>query len=111
MVAHNPELYRRMSQPHITGDSANEALAKFFDGVAKLREEYCLPDVCVIVEVNSIGASGKEQRGHASAYFGDLVSKLPMVARHYGEARAEYEDMLHAAIEGGRDIHSRRPRR
>lgn len=45
----NPERYARMAEPYPTPAEAEDALRRFMDGVAKLREECRIPEALIIV--------------------------------------------------------------
>lgn len=45
----NPDLYARMAEPYPTPADAENALRRFIDGVATLREECRIPEALIIV--------------------------------------------------------------
>jgi hypothetical protein len=107
MIQNNPDRYRRLNTPFDTIEELDDAVKRFFDGVANLREECELPDVHVVVEGSHYTHGPdkyprEERRAVASLYLGDSSNKLPILARMYGAARAEYESLLGDIIAAGR---------
>jgi len=103
----NPDLFARMSVPFDTLDEANEALTAFFADVAAARERHRIKNVVLIVET-ALRDSDGETKGAASYSCGDPSSVLPMVARKYGEERAEFEALLTAMEKDGREAARRK---
>ena len=88
----NPDLYRRLSAPKATFECANDAAKRFFDGIAKLREECGIPDVSVIVEIpHYVDDFKREVAAYATYHLGNQLNKLPMIARAYGAVRSEFD--------------------
>ncbi len=103
MITNDPGHYEEISEPFSGQDAANEALKAFFDAVQRAREEHCIADVVVVVQVSTRDPDGASRKAVASAYFGDpLANKLPLLAREYGAAREQHEQILGALIESGR---------
>ena len=101
----DPDRYARMSEPFESMDEANAALDKFFKGVEALREECGLPHVFSLVEVF---VQNRDRRAVASQFLGNLVYKLPLLARAYGEAREQYERELADIMVAAREDYRRR---
>lgn len=107
-IEHNAARYRALSEPFENRDEANEALAAFFEDVKAARIKHGLPDVFVGVEI-SVFNGDELTKAIASLYMGDMVAnKVVMLARLYGEARQEHEDVLGATINAGRTAARRR---
>ncbi len=92
---HNPKLYRDLSKPFATHDEANASLQAFFADVERARELHKIPDVIVLCEITH---GDDEDRGSASMRLGSSLNVLPMLAREYGAARQEHEDLLQRVI-------------
>lgn len=103
-TVNDPEHYRRMSEPFESPAEADAALAAFFDAVKQARDTYRIADVQVIVQVNIAHPGPRGERaGMASAYYGNVAAnRLALLARSYGAAKAEHEEMLGDLIELGR---------
>lgn len=96
-------LYAELAVPFADATEADDALKAFFDDVYAARVKHRIADVQVIVQVSTARASGGSQHGMASAYYGDpMANKLPLIARVYGEARQEHEEVLGQLISHGR---------
>jgi hypothetical protein len=106
----DPALYDDLNQPFADREAANAALAKFFDGVSALRAEHGIADVYVCAEIRHLHGEDVDdiRNGVASLYRGDVMRKLPMLARAYGEARGELDELLGEAIHQGREGARRR---
>lgn len=112
-IENNPGRYRELCEPFRDSDEANASLNAFFEDVKASRVRHGLPDIFVAVEVRVIHANPEigETRAIANLYMGDAMgNKLPMLARLYGEARAEHESQMGALIAAGREQHARRGR-
>lgn len=110
-VAPNPEEYENLRRPFPSPAVADVSLRAFFDAVEAARLEHGISDVFVCVQISIAQPHGAPRYGSASAYFGDPAShKLALLARAYGQARAEHETMLGDLIEAGRVAHAERAR-
>lgn len=102
-------LYEVLNRP-VPPVKAEVAVRAFFADVAAARVEHGMPDVQVIVQARVLApGGGHAPGGHgprhiiASSYWGDVQSnQLVLLARKYGEARADHERALGDLIEQGR---------
>lgn len=102
IVTNDPSNYRMMSEPFDDATQANQSLEAFFADVKAARDRHLITDVSVVVQV-AIRAPDGERKACASAYFGDpLANKLVLLAREYGAAREQHEQILGDVIEAGR---------
>lgn len=106
-IKNDPKTYREVSQPFVDGEVANAALQAFYSDVEASRKKHMIADVVVLCEVSHLIGAADEVRGTSSLRLGSSGSHLPMLARAYGEARAQHEDDLAAIIA----LHSRRTRK
>lgn len=93
MTRNDPAAYRRLSEPFLTLDAANESLAAFFEAVRLARERHRISDVAVLCEVSHV-IEGEEVRGGAQSFMGDSARVLPMLAREFGAAQQRHEDQI-----------------
>lgn len=97
----NPARYRELSAPFEDQDEASEALEAFFAEVAVARVKFGIADVILLCEIRV----GPEERPVASSLFlGSFTNRLPIIARAYGAARQEHEEMLGDVIAEGRKL-------
>lgn len=105
MKTNNPELYRALSIPFDDTSAADNAIRAFFEAVEAARKEHGIADVSVIAQASIRHGDAPARDGIASAYYGDpLRNKLAMLARMYGEAKQEHEEVLGNLIEAGRQV-------
>ena len=99
--AHDPALYRRMSEPFASIEEANEHVIPFFQELAELRKKYRIKDVSVVVECNVLDPDGKEEGSSgASLHLGHALNKLHMLAREYGAERERFTAALGHEMRG-----------
>ncbi len=102
-MTNDPNHYRMMSDPFADATQANDALAAFFDDVKAARDKHLIADVAVVVQVTVRAPDGAPRNACASAYYGDpLANKLALLAREYGAAREQHEQVMAETIEAGR---------
>lgn len=100
MTKNDPELYRALSIPFDDTAAADNAIRLFFAAVEAARKEHGIADVAVVAQVSIRRGDAPACDGIASAYYGDpLRNKLAMLARMYGEAKQEHEEVLGNLIE------------
>lgn len=90
---HDPENYRKMSEPFTTSEEANEALNKFFDLVEDARRQCRIMDVHVIVKMNIVDGAGM-----TAAHYGNSLEAAPMCAWALGQSQADFESILRGYI-------------
>jgi hypothetical protein len=87
------ENYRKMSEPFESTELADEAVERFFDAVAKARNENHIADVHVIIKTNVI-KNGKEGQGISTFHIGNSRDGAMMCAYALGQERAEDEEEI-----------------
>ena len=90
-----------MSVPFADSNAANDAVQAFFSDIEDARKKHRIADVAVIVEV-VIMVDDQETRGGLSMYLGSSANKLPLLAREYGAARQEHEEVIALLVKSGR---------
>ncbi len=99
-TAHRDEArYRKLSTPQ-TRDDANKNINGFFAELGKIREQFGIPEVAVIVGVNVDYGNGKEGMAMAHAAFGDNMRTEGLMAYGLGEARAEHREFINRLAAG-----------
>lgn len=99
-MKHDPALYRRMSEPHSSGDDLQAALEAFYDEVEAARARHRIRDVVVITCGSALSPEGDEGDYSSSYFLGAATNRLPMIAQAYGAAREAHDAALAAAIRG-----------
>ena len=97
----NPDLFRRLSEPHESRETLETDLAEFYEAVSKLRAEHGLLNVYILVET-PVMLGDEEQTVCHSIHFGDSTAALPMVARAYGAERERHEQLIASYLKSGR---------
>lgn len=93
----NPKLYRELSLPFADAKIAEESATSFLEGVAKLREQFKIADVEVIIMGGRLH-EGEEEPFFGSAHFGDSKNSEMMCAYGLAAARKDHEAMIGRAL-------------
>lgn len=92
----DPALYRELSVPFESSEEADEALKGFYESLEKIRKEYHMADVHVIVRINITHTDGSEGAAMSSAHWGDTLKATQLCAWGLGQEQANFD----AAIRG-----------
>ena len=88
----DPALYREMSVPHESADTANAAVQAFAEDVAAARKKHRIRDVLVVAQLGV--TCGETEKDAATSFsFGDQGRIVELAAYAYGaetEAQAEW---------------------
>lgn len=97
---HNPKNYHKMSQPHETPISANEALEKFYEKVEEARNEFKISDVLIVTKDSAYYPDGEVGHFMIHAQYGNQLNGVAMAAYAYGQLQAEQRELLNKLVAG-----------
>lgn len=93
----DPANYRKMSEP-LPEKETSENLQKFMEAVEKLRNEFHMQDVHVIVKMSILREDGTEGAGMSSAHFGHALEAGVMCAWSLGREEVEYKHLIQGTM-------------
>lgn len=85
MKRHDPKVYERVSQPHASVDTANDAVTKFFEGIAKLRKRHKIAELLVVAGVYVEGEGQEDVLQVAGFAAGDSRVGATLGAHAYAQ--------------------------
>ncbi len=100
---HDPKRYMKCAQPFSSKEAANAALVAFMDEVEAARERHLIANVAIVVKDSCEYGDDVGEfmvRGH----FGNTLEEESMLAYAYGQASAERQERILAALGGGGGI-------
>lgn len=96
----DPSLYRRMSEPHESIETANAAWLAFYDDVRAVREKHRIPDVLIVAELAFIN-NGEEAHAPVCSTIGNARIAVELAAFAYGqEVKAKDRRIASAVLDG-----------
>ena len=98
MTWNDPKLYREMSVPHESMESAMAEATAFIEGVKALREKHRIPDVYIIGELTVIDEKQEEKGVVFNLGMGYSMKHEVLISRALGIVRKEHRDILEAAL-------------
>ena len=89
----DPALYREMSVPHESAESANAAVQAFAEDVAAARKKHRIRDVLVVAQLGVM--CGETEKDAATSFsFGDQGRIVEMAAYAYGAETEAHTERL-----------------
>lgn len=96
----DPENYLKMSEPFETIDSANEALANFFEEISEIRKKHKVADVLIVCKGSVKYEDGEIGDFINFSHYGNSLNQLPMAAFVYGQTSQDQKEMVNKLLAG-----------
>jgi hypothetical protein len=101
MMKHDPENYRKMSEPFNGLDEANNAISAFFEEIGESRKRHRIPDVVVALSVNvRYEEGGREGAPITYATYGDAHKTESLLAYALGSEANERRERIAKLLKG-----------
>lgn len=99
-MAENQELFREMSKPFESQDSADAAINAFFHDLGELRKKHKLTNLYCIISGSYVDQSGEHQFLNNLMY-GDQSLALELTAFAFGAEKVSHQQNVERMLEGG----------